>query len=194
MSWGQRRVDAGQDGVRFQQFRVVYEDGQIVSRELVREWFDPEPRNTVIYYSTASEPQAVDDGILAQALGVGTDQHSLLYGAAALLRGAPDFERRAPAGDRLALRAAGLERLEVQQLDLPYPPIITVGQPGGRIFPTGDGMGATQVVCAVMSFTRAAGSPPIRTVAEPIATMPGPAGTQDGKTQGVVVLVTRAAG
>ena len=58
LPWGQRRVVAGQDGVRYYQFRVVYEDGQIISRELVRKWFDPEPKNTVIYYSTASEPQA----------------------------------------------------------------------------------------------------------------------------------------
>ena len=69
----------------------------------------------------------------------------------------------------------------------------TVGHPGGRIFPTGDGMGATQDKWAVMSPTRAAGKPPIRTVAEPFAIIPGPPGTQLGKVQGLVVSVTRAA-
>jgi hypothetical protein len=46
------------------------------------------------------------------------------------------------------------------------PPIKTVGQPGGRTFPVGMGIGATQLLCRVMSLTRAAGNPPIRTVVE----------------------------
>ena len=78
--------------------------------------------------------------------------------------------------------------------DKRYPPIITVRQPGGRILPTGPGMGATQLAWAVKSFTRAAGNPPIRTVNEPMTTVPGPAGTQAGKTHGMVVLLTLAAG
>jgi hypothetical protein len=45
-----------------------------------------------------------------------------------------------------------------------------------------------------MSLRRAAGSPPIITVAEPLAIIPGPPGTQLGSTQGTVVSVTRAAG
>ncbi len=75
-----------------------------------------------------------------------------------------------------------------------HPPIMTVGQPGGRILPTGAGMGATQEGCAVISFTRAAGMPPISTLEEPMTTLAGPPGTQPGKVQGVVVLVTLAAG
>jgi len=71
---------------------------------------------------------------------------------------------------------------------------MTVGQPGGRIFPTGEGIGATQAECRVISLTLAAGSPPIMTVVEPIDTIPGPPGTQPGKVHGVVVLVTVAAG
>src|SRR4051794_24372165 len=72
--------------------------------------------------------------------------------------------------------------------------MITVGQPGGRTLPVGIGMTATQVACAVMSPTRAAGRPPINTVIEPSDTMPGPAGTQPASMQGAVVLVTVAAG
>src|ERR1043165_3408501 len=75
-----------------------------------------------------------------------------------------------------------------------HPPMMTVGQPGGRILPVGPGIGATQETCAVMSLTRAAGRLPISTVNEPRATMPGPAGTQPGSVQGVVVSVERAAG
>ncbi len=71
---------------------------------------------------------------------------------------------------------------------------MTVGHPGGMILPTGEGMGATQDECVVISFTLAAGKPPIMTVVDPIVTMPGPPGTQPGKRHGVVVLVTVAAG
>ncbi len=60
--------------------------------------------------------------------------------------------------------------------------------------PTGPGIGATQLVWAVMSSTRAAGKFPIRTVGQPKATMPGPAGTHAGRVHGVVLLVTLAAG
>src|SRR4051812_46216634 len=71
---------------------------------------------------------------------------------------------------------------------------MTVGQPGGMILPTGEGVGATQDACRVMSFTRAAGLPPTSTVNEPSRTLPGPPGTQPGSMQGVVVLPRVAAG
>lgn len=45
-----------------------------------------------------------------------------------------------------------------------------------------------------MSLIRAAGSPEIITVAEPLAIIPGPAGTQLGRVHGVVVSVALAAG
>ena len=45
-----------------------------------------------------------------------------------------------------------------------------------------------------MSLILAAGMLPISTVAEPLAIMPGPAGTQPGNMQGSVVSVARAAG
>jgi hypothetical protein len=75
-----------------------------------------------------------------------------------------------------------------------YPPIFTVVLQGGMIFPTGDGIGATHDVCAVMSPLRAAGNMSIFTVAEPITIIPGPAGTQLGRVQGPDMSVTRAAG
>ncbi len=50
---GTQRVVRGQDGVDYRQYAVVYEDGQLVSRALASEWYDPQPANTIIYYSTA---------------------------------------------------------------------------------------------------------------------------------------------
>jgi hypothetical protein len=55
-------------------------------------------------------------------------------------------------------------------------------------------MGATQLACMVMSPTLAAGIPPIMTVAEPLVTVPGPAGTQPAVVQGPVILPNLAAG
>src|SRR3954468_20442048 len=74
------------------------------------------------------------------------------------------------------------------------PPIMTVVLHGGRILPVGDGMGATQEVCAVMSPIRAAGLFSMSTVIDPMATMPGPAGTHVASTHGWDMSLTRAAG
>lgn len=70
----------------------------------------------------------------------------------------------------------------------------TVGQHGGMIFPAGEGIGATHVECNVMSPARAAGIAPIRTVTDPLTIVPGPAGIQPGRRQGMVMSVDRAAG
>jgi hypothetical protein len=74
---------------------------------------------------------------------------------------------------------------------------MTVGQPGGITLPVGEGIsggGTVQAGCDVMSPTRAAGSPPINTVEDPLAISPGPAGTQVGSEQLTVVSLTLAAG
>ena len=55
-----------------------------------------------------------------------------------------------------------------------YPPIMTIGFPGGIILPTGPGIGATQEVCAVMSLMRAEGNMLAFTVMEPFTIIPGP--------------------
>lgn len=65
---------------------------------------------------------------------------------------------------------------------------------GGRIVPVGEGIGATQDVWLVMSPARAAGLFSISTEVEPLAIIPGPAGTQLGSMQGLVMSMTRAAG
>ena len=48
------RVERGNDGLRVREYHVVIEDGTEVERSLVREWFEPEPRDTVIYYAAAA--------------------------------------------------------------------------------------------------------------------------------------------
>ena len=58
LPWGQSRVVAGHDGVRYRQYDLTFEDGEIVSRELSAEWFDPAPADRVIYYSGAQPPPA----------------------------------------------------------------------------------------------------------------------------------------
>jgi hypothetical protein len=71
---------------------------------------------------------------------------------------------------------------------------MTVAQPGPMTRPTGLGMGPTQAGWFVMSLSLAAGNPPISTVPEPLAIIPGPPGTHPGREHGAVVSVTRAAG
>ena len=60
--------------------------------------------------------------------------------------------------------------------------------------PVKPGIGATHELCMVMSPTRAAGMPPIKTVAEALAIIPGPAGTHPGNIQGAVISPILAAG
>lgn len=62
------------------------------------------------------------------------------------------------------------------------------------MLPVGEGIGATQVGCDVMSPARAAGIFWIMTFVEPLTISPGPAGTQGTSVQIFVMSVTRAAG
>jgi uncharacterized protein YabE (DUF348 family) len=48
----------GADGVRHREYAIVYENGAEVSRQLVKEWDDPEPVDTVVYFGTAERVQA----------------------------------------------------------------------------------------------------------------------------------------
>jgi resuscitation-promoting factor RpfB len=60
------RTVQGRDGVLLREYHIVIEDGVEVQRQLVREWHDPEPVNTVIYYASSAiratglPPQNVD--------------------------------------------------------------------------------------------------------------------------------------
>ncbi len=63
LPWGESRVVGGRDGVRFRQYRSVFEDGELVSRELVDEWYDPEPLDRTIYTSAEAPPPEVPAGL-----------------------------------------------------------------------------------------------------------------------------------
>jgi len=53
---GATRTTAGRDGVLHRQYEAEYEDGILISRSLAEEWYDPEPIDTIVYYSTAPAP------------------------------------------------------------------------------------------------------------------------------------------
>jgi len=57
LAYGEQRVVEGQDGVVHRAYTLTYEDDQQTGRELASEWYDPEPADTIIYYSTAAEPR-----------------------------------------------------------------------------------------------------------------------------------------
>ena len=69
----------------------------------------------------------------------------------------------------------------------------TSAEHGGIILPVGLGIGATQDAHATMSPWRAADLPLIITVIEPIATRPGPPGTQGANVHGTVMELIVAA-
>lgn len=57
----------GSDGVRVREYKVVIEDGVEVERTLVGETFEPEPVDTVIYYSASAVNDAGSPGDLQVA-------------------------------------------------------------------------------------------------------------------------------
>jgi uncharacterized protein YabE (DUF348 family)/3D (Asp-Asp-Asp) domain-containing protein len=50
----QTRLVHGHDGVHVREYRIVIEDGEETERNLVREWFEPEAVDSVIYYAASS--------------------------------------------------------------------------------------------------------------------------------------------
>ena len=54
LSGSQTRRVLGHDGTRAVEYKIVIEDGVEVSRSVSREYFDPEPQDTVIYYSPSA--------------------------------------------------------------------------------------------------------------------------------------------
>jgi uncharacterized protein YabE (DUF348 family) len=49
---GETRVVQGHDGVLVRRYEIAYVDGEEVGRDLVDEYYEPEPQDTVIYYPT----------------------------------------------------------------------------------------------------------------------------------------------
>jgi len=56
---GTTRVVEGQDGILHRQYEYEYENDVLISSVLVDEYYDPEPVDTIIYYSTAPAPTPV---------------------------------------------------------------------------------------------------------------------------------------
>lgn len=54
LSGSQTRTVQGTDGIRFREYRIVIEDGVETQRQLIKEWFDPQPIDTIIYYSASA--------------------------------------------------------------------------------------------------------------------------------------------
>ncbi|MCH8025311.1 MAG: DUF348 domain-containing protein [Chloroflexi bacterium] len=103
LGYGERRVVAGQDGVQYRRYNVVYEDGVLVSRELEEEWYDPEPADTIVYYSTAEPPASlaipidIPDGLsVARTLNVYATWYS------------PASSGRSPADPAYGITATGV--------------------------------------------------------------------------------------
>jgi resuscitation-promoting factor RpfB len=55
---GETRRVVGADGVHHREYAVAYEDGVEVSRQLVKEWDDPEPIDTIVYFGSPEHVQA----------------------------------------------------------------------------------------------------------------------------------------
>jgi 3D (Asp-Asp-Asp) domain-containing protein len=47
---GETRTEAGHDGVLVRRYAVSYVNGEEAGRELIEEYYDPEPLDTVVYY------------------------------------------------------------------------------------------------------------------------------------------------
>jgi len=54
---GETRVVEGSDGVLVRRYVITYVNGEEAGRELVEEYYDPEPVDTVIYYGVAPEDE-----------------------------------------------------------------------------------------------------------------------------------------
>jgi uncharacterized protein YabE (DUF348 family)/3D (Asp-Asp-Asp) domain-containing protein len=55
LDWGDSRRLDGVTGIHACEYEVTYEDGQEVSRVLMRDWVEQEPQDAVVYYSAASD-------------------------------------------------------------------------------------------------------------------------------------------
>ncbi len=57
LAWGDTRRTEGVMGVHAREYETTYEDGQEVSRILVRDWVEQGPVDAVVYYSAGSDYQ-----------------------------------------------------------------------------------------------------------------------------------------
>jgi uncharacterized protein YabE (DUF348 family) len=68
---GQTRTVQGNDGVRVRRYEISYVNGEEVGRQLVEEYFEQEPMDTVVYYPPArGAGDQPPDGSIVRALNV----------------------------------------------------------------------------------------------------------------------------
>jgi hypothetical protein len=136
----------------------------------------------------------VNNRILELAGLVGTIQYAFNQAMIVFLNNRGNPERVVGLVRQTAMRTDRAKCFKMFETQPNQPPISTVGQQGGMILPTGLGIGATHVGCAVRSPILAAGSELISTVMDPLAMLPGPAGVHGIKVHIFVISETRAAG
>lgn len=73
MTEGDVQRVVGSDGVRHREYAVAYVDGAETFRQLVDEWYDPEPVDTIVYFGNAERVQA------AQVLPEGLNIAKVMY-------------------------------------------------------------------------------------------------------------------
>lgn len=69
---GQTRTEPGHDGAMVRRYEVSYVNGEEAARELIEEYYDPEPADTVIYYpvQTGRDASAPAEGEVARVINV----------------------------------------------------------------------------------------------------------------------------
>lgn len=69
---GQTRTVAGNDGARVRRYEVSYVNGEEAGRELVEEYYDPAPVDTVVYYpvQTGRDDAAPAEGVVGRVINV----------------------------------------------------------------------------------------------------------------------------
>lgn len=69
---GQTRTEPGHDGALVRRYEVSYVNGEEAGRELIEEYYDPEPADTVIYYpvQTGRDVSAPAEGEVARVINV----------------------------------------------------------------------------------------------------------------------------
>jgi 3D (Asp-Asp-Asp) domain-containing protein len=66
------KVVQGHDGTKLRQYRVAIEDGREVEKTFIKEWFEPETQDTVIYYAAVS---LTDTGLPTGNFSVAATKH-----------------------------------------------------------------------------------------------------------------------
>ncbi len=69
---GETRTELGHDGALVRRYDVSYVNGEEAGRELIEEFYDPEPADTVIYYpvQTGRDASAPAEGEIARVINV----------------------------------------------------------------------------------------------------------------------------